>query len=99
MLNKTGVAKMNFKDVTHAIMFDNFSNEQLDQVADALRYARAQLAQQTKRALRVGDSVKFTSSRDGITYKGNVTKIAIKYITVKTGNLLYRVPANMLEAI
>ena len=90
---------MNIKEITQAIMFNGLNNEELNQVADALRYARTQLTQQNKRALRVGDSVKFTSSRDGITYKGDVTKIAIKYITVKTGNLLYRVPASMLEAI
>jgi hypothetical protein len=90
---------MNIKEITQAIMFNGLNNEELNQVADALRYARTQLTQQNKRALRVGDSFKFTSSRDGITYKGDVTKIAIKYITVKTGNLLYRVPASMLEAI
>jgi dsDNA-specific endonuclease/ATPase MutS2 len=90
---------MDVKDITHAIMFNGFTNEQLNTITEALQYARAQLAKQNKRALRVGDSVKFTSTRDGTTYKGNITKIAIKYITVRTGNLLYRVPANMLEAI
>jgi dsDNA-specific endonuclease/ATPase MutS2 len=90
---------MNIKEITQAIMFNGLTNAQLDQLSTAIRYARSQLTQQNKRALRIGDSVKFTSSRDGVTYKGDITKIAIKYITVRTGNLLYRVPASMLEAI
>jgi small-conductance mechanosensitive channel len=90
---------MDIKEITQAIMFNGLTNDQLDQVSIAIRYARSQLTQQNRRALRVGDTVKFTSSRDGVTYKGDVTKIAIKYITVRTGNMLYRVPASMLEAI
>ena len=90
---------MDIKEITQAIMFDGLTNDQLDQLSTAIRYARSQLTQQNRRALRVGDTVKFTSSRDGVTYKGDVTKIAIKYITVRTGNMLYRVPASMLEAI
>jgi dsDNA-specific endonuclease/ATPase MutS2 len=90
---------MDIKEITQAIMFNGLTNDQLDQLSTAIRYARSQLTQQNRRALRVGDTVKFTSSRDGVTYKGDVTKIAIKYITVRTGNMLYRVPASMLEAI
>ena len=90
---------MDIKEITQAIMFNGLTNAQLDQLSTAIRYARSQLTQQNRRALRVGDTVKFTSSRDGVTYKGDVTKIAIKYITVRTGNMLYRVPASMLEAI
>lgn len=91
---------MNIKEIKNAIMFDGFTNDELNGIADAVRFARSQLTQMNKRALRVGDTVQFTSTRNGVTHKGAITKIAIKYITVKTGgNLLYRVPANMLEAI
>jgi len=90
---------MDIKEITNAIMFDNLTNDELNSITDALRFARSQLTQKNKSALRVGDTVKFTSNRNGMTYKGDITKIAIKYVTVKTGNLLYRVPANMLEAI
>ena len=91
---------MDVKEIKNAIMFNGLTNDELNGIADAVRFARSQLAQMNRRALRVGDTVQFTSTRDGTTYKGNVTKIAIKYITVKTGgNLLYRVPASMLEAI
>jgi hypothetical protein len=46
----------------------------------------------------LGDTVKFTSNRNGVTYRGTVRKIAIKFVTVDTGQLLFKVPANMLEA-
>lgn len=95
---------MDIKDINSAIMFGNLTNEQLNSIGDAIRYARAQLTQQKKRELSVGDSVKFRNSRTGGVTYGTVSKIAIKYITVreqKPNNLftsLWRVPANMLEA-
>jgi hypothetical protein len=86
------------KDVNSAIMFGNFTNDELTSIIDAVKYARGQLAQQTKRSLMLGDSVKFTSIRNGVTYRGTVRKIAIKFVTVDTGSVLFKVPANMLEA-
>jgi hypothetical protein len=90
---------LSIKDVNSAIMFGNFSNTELSSIIDAVKYARAQLTQQTKRSLMLGDTVKFTSNRNGMTYRGTVRKIAIKYITVDTGSVLFKVPANMLEAV
>jgi hypothetical protein len=85
------------QEVNSAIIAGTFTNDQLNSIADAIRYARAQLTQQNKRELRIGTSVKFYSSKRGQTYTGTVRKIAIKYITVDTGSVLFRVPANMLE--
>ncbi len=79
-------------------MFGNFTNTELTSIIDAVKYARAQLTQQTKRSLMLGDTVKFTSNRNGRTYTGTVRKIAIKFVTVDTGQMLFKVPANMLEA-
>jgi hypothetical protein len=42
--------------------------------------------------------VKFHSIKRGVTVTGTVTKVAIKYVTVKDGATLWKVPANMLEA-
>ncbi len=95
---------MDIKDINSAIMFGNFTNEQLNSIGDAIRYARAQLTQQKKRELSVGDSVKFRNSRTGGVTYGTVKKINIKYILVneKSNSGLFtstwRVPANMLEA-
>ena len=89
---------ISIKDVNSAIMFGNFTNDELTSIIDAVKYARAQLAQQTKRSLMLGDSVKFTSTKNHMTYTGTVSKIAIKYVTVRTNQGLWKVPANMLEA-
>ena len=90
---------MNVKQINTALITGTFTNEELMSVIDAVKYARAQLGQQTKRALRVGDSVTFNSVKQGVTVKGIVTKIAIKYVTVKTATGLWRVPANMLTKV
>ena len=89
---------MDIKDINYAIMFGNFTNEQLNSMGDAIRYARAQLTQKNKRAFQLGDTVKFTSNRNGLTYVGTVNKVKIKFILVKTNAGLFNVPANMLEA-
>jgi hypothetical protein len=88
---------MNVKDINTALVTGSFTNEQLQSVVDAVKFARANLARSTKVSLRIGDTVKFTSSKTGITMQGRVTKIAIKYVTVQTAQGLWRVPANMLS--
>ena len=91
--------QMDIKQITHAIMFGNLSNQDINQIVDAVKYARAQLARQNKRSLMPGDTVKFTSGRNGVTYTGTVNKVKIKYILVRTNAGLYNVPANMVEAV
>jgi len=86
------------QEVNTAIMFGNFTNDQLTSIVNAVQYARAQLGKQKIRTFTKGDTVKFTSAKRGVTVKGTVTKVAIKYVTVKDGVTLWKVPANMLEA-
>ena len=90
---------MNTKEICSAIMFGNLSNEEINSVVEAVKYARAQMTKQKTRSFRVGDTVKFTSNRNGITYTGTVDKVKIKNILVRTPNSLFNVPANMLEAV
>jgi small-conductance mechanosensitive channel len=90
---------LTISDVNGAILYGNFSNAELGSIIDAIKFARARLTEQTKRSLRVGDSVNFTSSKTGQNVTGLVTKVAIKYVTVKTVNGLWRVPANMLTKV
>jgi small-conductance mechanosensitive channel len=68
-------------------------------VIDAVKWKRATIAKLTKASLRVGDNVNFTSSKLGRNVTGVVTKIAIKFVTVKTAQGAWRVPANMLTKI
>jgi hypothetical protein len=90
---------MNVQDINTALVTGSFTNDQLQSVIDAVKFARSRLAQTTKWSLRVGDNVNFTSSKTGQNLTGVVMKIAIKYVTVKTIQGLWRVPANMLNKI
>ena len=94
---------MDIKQINSGIMFGNFTNEQLDSIQSAVQYARAQLRSVKIREFRKGDTVKFTSTKRGVTIVGTVEKVAIKYVTVRENNPgrpttgLWKVPANMLE--
>jgi hypothetical protein len=46
----------------------------------------------------VGDTVKFTNNKNGMTYVGTVDKVKLKFVLVKTPGSRWNVPANMLEA-
>lgn len=88
---------VSIKDINSAIIAGNFTNEQLTSIIDAVKFARSQLTQQNKRSMRLGTTVRFTSTKNGLTVVGTVDKVAIKYITVRTPQGLWKVPANMLE--
>jgi hypothetical protein len=87
------------QEINQAIMFSDLTNTELTSVIDAVKWKRATLARLTKASLMLGDNVSFTSTKTGLTMTGFVTKIAIKYVTVKTLGGLWRVPANMLTKI
>lgn len=76
-----------------------FTNDELNELADAIRFARSQLGKRTVRSLRVGDQVKFTSTKTGATFHGTVDKVKVKYILVNTPQGRYNVPASMIEAV
>ena len=90
---------MDIKQINQAIMFSDLSNDELMSVIDAVKWKRATIAKLTKASLRIGDNVNFTSSKTGMNVTGVVTKIAIKFVTVKTIQGAWRVPANMLTKI
>jgi len=90
---------MDIKQVNTAIMLGTWTDIELRSMIDAVKWNRANLAKQIKRSMRVGDNVEFTSSKTGRLTRGFVTKIAIKYVTVNTGQGLWRVPANMLTVV
>jgi hypothetical protein len=90
---------MSIQTVNAEILAGNFTNDQLGSIIDAVKFARARLAEKTKRSITLGSNVNFTSSKTGQNYTGVVTKIAIKYVTVKTISGLWRVPASMLTVV
>jgi hypothetical protein len=92
---------MTLQEINRAIISGTFSNEDLNSIGDAIKFARTQLAAKAKYTFRAGSQVKFTSSKSGQTVLGTVEKVNRKFIIVREhgkafGN--WRVPANMLEA-
>jgi hypothetical protein len=85
--------------VTQAIMFGDFDNQQLEAVAQAMKYRRAQLSKEAKRAMAPGITVKFYHPKQGRDITGTVNRIKQKYILVDTAQGRYNVPANLLEAV
>jgi hypothetical protein len=81
-------------------MQGDFSNEELNSIGDAIRFARAQLVIQNKSVLTLGSNVKFTSSSKG-TISGIVKKINRKFIIVDEPGQFrsWRVPASMLTVL
>ena len=90
------MSQLSIQDVNSAIMFGNFSNDQLDSILAAIKYRRAQVGRETKRELSIGSVVKFTHPKTGRTHKGSVVKVAIKNVKVREGLTTWNVPANML---
>lgn len=90
---------MNISQVNGAILAGGFSNTELSSIIDAVKFARSRLTQTIKWTLKVGDNVNFTQTKTGRNVTGVVMKVAIKYVTVKTVNGLWRVPANMLTKV
>lgn len=87
------------QEVNSAIMFGDFTNDQLNSIISAVKFRRGQLTKENKRSLTVGSRVKFVSSRNGQLIAGTVEKVAIKYVTVRDPlRGLWKVPASMLEA-
>lgn len=90
---------MNLRDVVMAINNTGFTNKQLDEISDAVKYARGQLGKRVGRSLTVGTMVKFTSNRNGRVYQGTLDALKIKNAIVTTPIGKFRVPMNMLEVV
>ncbi len=92
---------LKINDVTHAIMFGDYTNDQLNAIMQAVKYRRGRIASDVKRGLVIGDKVRF-NGRNGQFVIGKVTKVNRKFVIVQEnrGNYLpmnWRVPASMLE--
>jgi len=90
---------MKLQEIKHAIKFGSFTNDELNTLQEAIKFAKSELVHEVKRGLSIGDNVTFTSSRTGKDITGVVEKIAVKYVTVRTIEGGWKVPANMLTAV
>lgn len=88
---------MNSNEILLSLRSGTFTNQDLDLIAEGLKFARAQLGNSIKRELKPGVRVSFISNRNGQKYTGTVRKVNIKYVVVDTPLGGYRVPVNMLE--
>ena len=89
---------MKVQDINSAIISGIYTNDDLNSIINAIKFARAQLTKQQARSLRVGDQVRFSSR--GNTYFGTIERLKLKNAFVKVGNFSrYNVPMNMLEAV
>ena len=86
------------QQLTHSIMFGEFTNTELNSIIDAVKFARSNLIRQQARELKVGSSVRFTG-RGGKVITGTISGIKIKNAVVSTPTGNWRVPMNMLEAV
>jgi hypothetical protein len=91
------MSQPSIQDVNSAIMFGSFTNEQLNSIATAIKYRRAQVTKENKRSIVLGDVVKFVNPRSGRTHQGSVVKINIKNVKVREGLTTWNVPASMLS--
>ncbi len=90
---------MNIQNINTAIINGSWTNAELMSMTDAIRFARKRLTERNKATLSLGDTVNFTSTKTGRNVTGTVIKIAIKYVTVRTLEGLWKVPANMLNKV
>ena len=89
------------QQLNRSIMFGTWTDVELRSMADAIRFAKTNLRKQVKRQLDVGVQVRWSSPKHTGGAHGTVTKIAIKYVTVRkdSDGTLWKIPANMLEIV
>jgi hypothetical protein len=88
---------MNANNIVSELMSGSLNNDELEQIAQALKYARSQVGNQIKRQLRPGVGVKFYHPKQNFYIAGTVNRVKQKYVLVDTAQGRYNVPANLLE--
>jgi hypothetical protein len=89
---------MNVEQIQIAIMRGDFTNVDLNAISDSVRYKRGLLAKETKRSLKIGDTVSFISTKFG-KINGTVKRIKVKNVVVSTPFNNWNVPASMLTKV
>jgi len=104
---------MQMTDIHSTLKFVSLdaTHDDINRVIAAIKYRRAELARKAKRALDVGQNVKFSSR--GVTYQGVIKSMKVKKAVVECNvsgvaydskmrrvpnTISYNVPLDMLEA-
>jgi len=91
--------------VTKAVqLIYSMDNDELNQVADAIKLRRQYITKQNIRSVNIGETVSFKDSKRAQTVTGTVRNIGRKYITVQVVHspvqwTNWRVPASMVEKV
>jgi hypothetical protein len=88
---------MSVNQIVTELMSGTLTNDDIERVAQALKYARARVGREVKRQLVPGASVKFYHPKQNFYIAGTVNRIKQKYVLVDTAKGRYNVPANLLE--
>ena len=88
---------MSVNHIVTELMSGVLTNDDIEQVTQALKYARAQVGREVKRQLAPGASVRFYHPKQNFYIAGTVNRIKQKYVLVDTPRGRYNVPANLLE--
>ena len=87
-----------FEDVLNAVRFGSYTNDQLNAVMEAVKYARNQLSRKNIWTFQEGDQVSYIN-RKGVRVSGVIKHIAVKKCHVQVGTVVWTVPANMLTKL
>jgi len=87
---------MTADQIMREIRSGEFTNSELNDMARAIQFARAQLVQEVKREIYPGVTVYF-KNRYGSRVVATVESIKIKNAIVLSNGHRFRVPCNMLE--
>jgi hypothetical protein len=91
------MAYVTSQEIVTSIMFGNLTDHQINDVIEAIKYARKKLAASNYSKFRLGDTVKFNTWKRGWIVGKIVKKSQVKS-KVDVGGVIWRVPNNMLMA-
>ena len=95
------MSTLTIAQINSAIISGDFNNDDLESIANAIRFARSQMIHKNTGSLVIGTTVKFTNPKTGQSHTGVVKKVKLKNILIDCpsygrGGLL-NVPAHMLS--
>ena len=85
------------RDAIYTIQYGDLSNDELNQIIGAVKYARALNGRKAARTLELGSQVRFNGRRGPVV--GVLTEVKIKNAVVVAGQTRWKVPLSMLEAV
>jgi hypothetical protein len=92
--------KMLSSEIVSTIIQSRYTNDELNTIVEAVKFARARLGKQNIYSMRVGAKVQFKSSKTGLMVDGVVEKVNPKNILVRTAPFeKWKVPASMLTLV